>query len=90
MRCMSKKQNDSIKELWKAASDHSKSHNPLGNCPHGHGRTLESAITPLQDGRNLTKEVKALTIVDRATVWSEFIAAKRFNSVYVTKLFDSE
>ena len=38
----------------------------------------------------LTKEVKALTIVDRATAWPEFAAAKRFTSAYVTELFDSE
>ena len=38
----------------------------------------------------LTKEVKALTIVDRATAWPEFVAAKRFNSAYVTELFDFE
>ena len=38
----------------------------------------------------LTKEVKALTIVDWATAWPEFVAAKRFTFAYVTELFDSE
>ena len=38
----------------------------------------------------LTKEVKALTIIDRATAWPEFKVAKRFTSAHVSELFDSE
>ena len=34
--------------------------------------------------------MKALTIVDRATAWPEFKAAKRFTSTHVSELFDSE
>ena len=62
----------------------------MGNRPHRHGRTLESTTSPLQDGTNSYKEIKALTIIDRATAWPEFVAAKRFTSAYVTELFDSE
>ena len=38
----------------------------------------------------LTKEVKTLAIVDRATAWPEFVAATRFTSAYDTELVDSE
>jgi len=41
-------------------------------------------------GKTITRQSKALTMVDRATSWPEFGAVRKITSAHVSQLFDKE
>jgi hypothetical protein len=47
----------------------------------------ESTITP---GKNSIEKIQALTVLDKATGWPEFIATKNKSSYHISILFDSD
>ena len=42
------------------------------------------------EGNKISRHIKALMVVDRATSWPEFAVAKNFTSAHVSQLFDRE